>query len=530
MVEDLTVGPDTGDASPRGPLGWCGAGLCLGGAALALAPGAPWWTAASAAGTGLLLAAAGRRRMRLRPLRLALPPVAAGLALALAAGLGVRALALSLAVDHTVAAGAPETAPPVPAQVSRVAWSWTPPGDGAVADVLPGTLGPVVVLDEGVVALDGATGEELWRYLLRGAGARAFVYGGGTRVHVAHGDPGDPGRDDALAWVELDTARGGTVAEFTAPPPPEGVSAEFLAAGPGTLLHSWREGEGPPRISARDTAGFGEAWSFTVPREPGRVCEPWQGWNADNTLRTADLFLAAYACVPEQRLRGTSWAEIADTPGDLLTGVVTALDPRDGRVRWTRELPGLEEFPALRPGGPAGGAGARPAVVVAPLMGEGAPAVLDPRDGSHAVRITAEPWTEGGSVLVHADTSGAVVAEEAADRLLFHRVTPEGEIAGTTALGGDRLPRYGPEPAAALAGSVAVSSGAPGADPGQEVAAVWSVPFDGEARLLVLDPPGPGGPVPAGPSADAHRVAAVPGALVAAVRGTGGVRLYGLVA
>ncbi|MFL1431201.1 MULTISPECIES: hypothetical protein [unclassified Nocardiopsis] len=532
MVEDLTVGRDTGDASARGPLGWCGAGLCLGGAALALAPEVPWWAALSAAGTGLLLIAAGRRRMRARPVRRSLPPAAAGLALALVAGFGVRALTLSLAVDHTVAGTVPETAPPVPVRVDRVAWSWAPPEDGVLVDVLPGTLGPVVVLDDGVVALDGITGGELWRYRLRGADARAAVHGGGTRVHIAHGDPDAPGRTGPLAWVELDTARGATVEAFTTPPPPEGVSARVLVAGPGTLLHAWAEDGQAPRISARTTTGFGEAWSFTVPQEPGRVCEPWQDWNADNTLRTPDLFLVAYACVPQERLRGTSLAEIADTPGEHLTGVVTALDPRDGRERWTRELPGLEEFPALRGGGPVTDPEASPAVVVGPLMGEGAPAVLDPRDGSHAVRITAEPWTDGRSVLVRADTSGAVVAETAADRVLFHRVDPAGEIVETAALAGDEVPEYGPGLAVGLPGAVAVPFGAVHTDAEEtaDVAVLWSVPFDTEPRLLLLDPPGQAPPMPLGPAADDHRAVAVPGALVTVARGPDAVRLHGLVA
>ncbi|CAL9394368.1 hypothetical protein SUDANB121_01333 [Nocardiopsis dassonvillei] len=527
MVEDRTAGRDTGDTSVRGPAGWCGAGLCLGGAVLAPAPEIPWWAAVSAAGTGLLLLAVGRRRMRARPARHSLPPVAAGLALALVAGFGVRALALSLAVDHTVAATAPGTAPPVPAQVSRIAWSWTPPADGTVEDVLPGTLGPIVVLDDGVVALDGGTGGELWRYRLHGADARAAVHGGGTRVHVAHGDPDDPGHAGPLAWVELDTARGGTVEEFTTPPPPEGVDARVLAAGPGTLLYSWSEHGGPSRISARDTASFRESWSFTAPEEPGRVCGPRPEWNTDNTLRTAGLFLVAHTCVPGDPPRGTPLAEAPGPTGAHV--VVTALDPSDGRVRWTRALPEAEGPPRLHAGGTAADTDARPAVVVGSPAGEGAPAVLDPEDGSHAVRITDEPWTDGRSVLVHADTSGAVVAEQAADRLLFHRVTPEGEIAGTAAVAAGEAP--GPGSAVALSGAVAVPFGAPGTDPGQEggVPVLWSVPFDGDPRLLVLDPPGRARPLPLGPGGG-HRAVAVPGALVTLARDGDAVRLHGLVA
>ncbi|MDT0330577.1 hypothetical protein [Nocardiopsis lambiniae] len=526
MVEDRTIVEDARTTSSRGPLGWCGVGLVLGGATLSLAPGVPSWAGLSAAGAGVLLVVAGLRRMRSLPARRSLVPAAAGLACALIAGFGVRALTLSLAVEHTLAESVPDTAPPIPAEVTTTAWTRTLPGDDTLVRVVPGTLGPIVVLDDGVVALDGITGDELWRYRLRGADARATVYGGGTRIHIAHGDPDDPDRTGASTWVELDTARGGTVETFTVPPPPAGTTTTVLTVASGVLVHSRTEDDDTPRIVAHDTATLREAWSFTVPEEPGRVCAPWQGWNADNTLRTTDLFLLAYACVPEGRARDTDPARIADTPGAHLTGVVTALDRRDGRVRWTRELPGLEEFPALRVGGPVIDADTRPVIVVDPLMGEDAPVILDPRDGSHAVRITAEPWTDGRSVLVRADTGGAVVTETAADRLLVHRVSPEGGIVVTAALDAADLPGYGPASAVALSDAVVVPLSAPDAD--REVPAVWSVPFDGDPRFSVLDPVGEAGPLPLGSGADHHRAVAVPGALVTVARGAEAVRLHGL--
>jgi hypothetical protein len=76
-------------------------------------------------------------------------------------------IAPGLRVDATTAAGA--TAVPVPSAVTKVAWSTGV--DGQVQDVVAAGAGVVVLLADGVVALDGRTGETRWRWARHGAEA-----------------------------------------------------------------------------------------------------------------------------------------------------------------------------------------------------------------------------------------------------------------------------------------------------------------------------------------------------------------------
>jgi hypothetical protein len=72
-----------------------------------------------------------------------------------------------LPVDATTAGAAKPAA--VPGSVSEIAWSTEI--DGQVRDVVPAGAGVVVLLDDGVVALDGETGEVRWRRVRHGAEA-----------------------------------------------------------------------------------------------------------------------------------------------------------------------------------------------------------------------------------------------------------------------------------------------------------------------------------------------------------------------
>src|SRR5699024_11852675 len=65
--------------------------------------------------------------------------------------------------EHFVADTAVE-AHPVPTEVDDAVWQWqVSEGDKGV-DVLSGPFGPLAVLEDGVVALDGTSGEEVWGY------------------------------------------------------------------------------------------------------------------------------------------------------------------------------------------------------------------------------------------------------------------------------------------------------------------------------------------------------------------------------
>jgi hypothetical protein len=109
---------------------------------------------------------------------LVVPVVAAPLALA----------APGLRVDATTAGAG--TAAAVPASVSGVAWSTEL--DGRVQDVVPAGAGVVVLLADGVVALDGQTGDIRWRRARHGAEAVQLAASPDGRTVVVQFEPRDP--------------------------------------------------------------------------------------------------------------------------------------------------------------------------------------------------------------------------------------------------------------------------------------------------------------------------------------------------
>jgi hypothetical protein len=82
--------------------------------------------------------------------------------LAILAGAGVAHRA-GPEVEHTTHDPA-DPPPALPASVDEVAWTWHPPDDLDAQEALPSAHGVIIRLGDGVLALDGRTGEEQWRY------------------------------------------------------------------------------------------------------------------------------------------------------------------------------------------------------------------------------------------------------------------------------------------------------------------------------------------------------------------------------
>ncbi|PWV45512.1 putative pyrroloquinoline-quinone binding quinoprotein [Nocardiopsis sp. L17-MgMaSL7] len=76
----------------------------------------------------------------------------------------------------------------VPVTVSELAWEWTAEEATGVPRLswLPG--GVLVAMEDGVVALDGASGREMWSYLVEGTRVWTDVSPSGNRVHVLFPD------------------------------------------------------------------------------------------------------------------------------------------------------------------------------------------------------------------------------------------------------------------------------------------------------------------------------------------------------
>ncbi|WP_162606701.1 PQQ-binding-like beta-propeller repeat protein [Jiangella asiatica] len=130
-----------------------------------------------------------------------------------AAGVAAAVVVQRAPIDATTAAPA-EPVAPVGAP-EQVAWQWdTPNGEQLSWETVVSTANGVAILvDDGVVALDAETGEELWHYRVSGAEARdisaspsgawvmaTFASGndseGGQRLVAFHGDSGELGFDD----------------------------------------------------------------------------------------------------------------------------------------------------------------------------------------------------------------------------------------------------------------------------------------------------------------------------------------------
>ncbi|MFE3455904.1 PQQ-binding-like beta-propeller repeat protein [Nocardiopsis aegyptia] len=243
------------------------------------------------------------------------------------------ALTRALMIEHTTvdAVGA---SPPVPATVSRVGWSWQP--EHPVVGVERGPVGPIVRYADGFVALEGASGEELWTY--RRPYARRVetgLFAGNERyaylLYVAESQP----EPQTRTMVVLDTATGQVVRE--APMPAlaeegEEEPADFRYLTPDVRVFFVYE-DGQPLVVAHATDSAERVWEFPLEDEPaGRLCL----WARSDGIRGfGDRVLVARLCLDEEHVgeQGSSALAQMDVPDDAEESV-TALDAATGQQVW----------------------------------------------------------------------------------------------------------------------------------------------------------------------------------------------------
>ncbi|WP_239643020.1 outer membrane protein assembly factor BamB family protein [Nocardiopsis alkaliphila] len=225
-------------------------------------------------------------------------------------------------VDHRVYEGeAP--AYEVPGSVSRVAWEWeVPDQENSLVDVLPGRSGPVMVLGDGLVGLDGATGEELWHYRLEGGGVHgAWVTPEGEEILLSL--PGaepdsvvllDAGTGRLLAENEMILRRKGSAPHAT-------VTSQVVVPPP--------QREGPV-----------EAFSF---REGERVWSYVPAGRADGTEVLVEDVVSAGDTVVVVMAHGLAGLE--HESGDLIEQgmLVVGLDGETGEPVWEVEQEFMDE-------------------------------------------------------------------------------------------------------------------------------------------------------------------------------------------
>ncbi|WP_306367968.1 tripartite tricarboxylate transporter TctB family protein [Nocardiopsis sp. CC223A] len=515
--------------------------------------GVSLWAVTLAIALGTLLMAAAARRPKLRPWRGCVPPLAAGLALVVVFELGLGAAAVHQPTEHTVADAFPQAPAPVPGDVTRVGWQWTAPQGLSVQAVEPGPFGPLLVLQDGVVALDGSSGSELWSYRHPyNAEVRTVVSDGGTRAVLTREPAAD--RSGGHHVTEIDTATGRILREFTVPPlaaDDEDTRVAVLDATSQVRLVSQDQDDNGPRVEVRAADSNERLWSPTVPEPQGRACSNF-GWTyGKNLVLHEDQVLITYVCADQDRLDPdtTLWL-LTYNSGAVVTRVVAAFDARTGQERWVREWEETYTDLGISVHSPIPGTDAHPVVVVRGHRRTDAPRVLDARDGTAAAQLPPESMesptemNSGFEHLVRADSQGTVLLSsdtspreegEGYGPYLFQRVSASGEVTDTAQMAWGTVYLDDLPSAVALADVVVVphleyeETGTEQTIPTMVVVPSGAAPD--EVRFLrfkepefTTDPNGIFGDRPG-----EHRAVPVPGAVVAYVHNTDPATVYGLV-
>ncbi|WP_211714326.1 PQQ-binding-like beta-propeller repeat protein [Nocardiopsis sp. MG754419] len=422
-------------------------------------------------------------------------------------------------------------------------WSWSPPADTTVIDLVRGTHGPVALLADGLVALDGSTGRELWTYRDLTAPAldpQAPVASGGGVLGERASFLRPPEGDDPGRFVSLDAATGTIVGEWE-------VHADDLAGGwnvftPRVYLHSLTPGEAgalPADLAAGSTdrgvvlarapQDGEDLWAFRPPW-PTEVCatqgEPLIHSGQDTGV--SGWVVLVHACIGEDELAELSLGEFPDDPlvfagrAETLTANVTALDPYTGRVLWadTRPVTDAADTVTLRwldrsppiPGEP-------PALLAEAVPEPLTPFVVEPVEGRRFVfpeEAVDEAWSpvDPGVRILRADTSGLVVAVDRVDEAYVPdaewafdalSVDPEGAVEASVTVDEEGVTEAHLAHAVALEQTLLL----PTLDTEEGRARVYTAPLDGgeEGGAWTVS-------LPTSRADAEHRLLAVPGAVV----------------
>jgi hypothetical protein len=318
--------------------------------------GVELWVAVSLVSLGWLLLLSAPLTLQVRRWLRALLGLGAGaLAVVLAMTL-TPALARLLLVEHATAGAGHEPAP-VPADVTRLGWTWQP--EQPVLDMEIGPLGPIARFEDGFVGLDGETGEELWSYRRPYAREGEFGYFAGDEGHVRLLHQVRPDQDPTL--VVLETATGEVVRDAVMP--------ELGEDGPRHHSYLTPEGrffleheDGWAVVTAYATDSTERLWEFPLEDTPeGRFC---LHANDDGMSGHGDRLLVTRVCLNEEHVPEKDRAFGAsniDVPDDALETLI-ALDTATGEELWRREgkpgKPMMLRSAGIRPGPEGLGGGA----------------------------------------------------------------------------------------------------------------------------------------------------------------------------
>ena len=421
------------------------------------------WLAACAVPVGLLLMLGSPGPVEPRPWRGSLPFLASG-ALAVVLTVSLAGLYLYPRQPHTVAEGLGEPAP-VPGEVTRVGWSWEPPQDTWVTGVRTGPHGPVLLLADGAVALDGRSGEELWSFRRprdddHEVWSEAWVDDG--RVYVRHTPP-ERVSDDApeRTVTVLDPATGAIVDEYAEEAPERGGSSRTRLGE--VDIDRWFSSSqgGSVELTATDTRTGAGLWNWSREFDPD---EYGSGCGTRGIVPFPDRMVVQIGCVDSDAVDGHGdRSEVLEDPDTRTAATLVAVDVQSGEEvwehSWEREGAGTEE-PVLVPADRSSGGG-EPVVAVRHSDWAGATALFDPATGEEVPGIPEQlgPGGSSAAALLDADTAGAFLLEDG-DPVRYYRADASAETVATADLAVDQSLWEDGIPRAHLRGATAVDDAA----------------------------------------------------------------------
>ncbi|WP_239647147.1 hypothetical protein [Nocardiopsis salina] len=379
------------------------------------------WLVACATVIGCALVLSGSGRADPRPFRWSTLYSGAGvLAVALAGALVAQLVVPWVPHREGGAEGDPA---PVPADVSEEGWSWRPPMDTDITGVEAGRHGPIVLLGDGAVALDGTDGTELWSYR-RPYDVVTHVWTEDGHVHVRHRPRTEDDTNEDLSMAQFE---GG-----------DHFETARLHTETGALVD---EVSGAPRPSvARPGEHSEEMVHETLSLPENCVVHRTEGYG--------HRLAGVVGCVDEEHTESAvASGDPFGFPDSEVEVMVVAVDLEEESELWRTERfdPGENERPRLAdaPGAPAVVVGNGP---------DGRTVVLGADTGEELVALPEE--LEASEDLIgpaQVDADGAVIAAGTGGRDLqttFHRVDTSGEITDSAAVedvyldakvGGDRI-------------------------------------------------------------------------------------------
>ncbi|MBE3001225.1 PQQ-binding-like beta-propeller repeat protein [Nocardiopsis sp. HNM0947] len=391
------------------------------------------WLATGAVWLGFLLFMLSGRRPSPRPLVVTFSAFLPGALVVFLAGALVHIVPYP-EVHHSTA-DAPGDPAPVPDAVSEVGWTWEPEPEVSLERVEEGVHGPLVVLSDGVVSLDGTDGSEVWSFR-RHADEDVEVVVGEQHVFVSYRpfDAGETEGEEEVAFTEtFDLATGepvpGHEREADAVHGDPDVNTDHVVRFPGQVVRDhWPDSGSPAELQALEVGSGRELWTAPLHEHEGQDClhrGPTELYGA---------VVMTEQCMDEEDRDHPDLGAAFSQEGLKTESIVTAFDPESGKELWQRRWTGAESRMGshARPGGHTA-EGASPVILVDPTFRRFA-AVLDPATGEDAVTLPADVddpdnWFRG---FAGADSDGATYLVERADRRTeFERVNVQGEVVAT---------------------------------------------------------------------------------------------------